>query len=173
VYDVRWRATHRFCGECGGALADCPGFSTRQCPACGTLPYVGRLLAPVVIVAVHRGDELLLVRHHAELWALVAGYVDPGETLEQAVAREVAEEVGLEVTDIRYAGSKGWSLDDPGVLMAAFTARCAADAEPVADGVELSAARFYTRAELPANRPAPHSFAAPLIAAFESSRSPR
>ena len=168
-YDVRWRIMHRFCGECAGPLEDCPGFPTRRCPRCTTLVYVPQWLTPAVIVGIHSADRLLLVRHAVGRgnWSMVAGMVEPGESLEEAVEREVREEVGLEVTDVRYAQGKGYTTDNPAVMMAAFTAECAPNAVPRVDGVELTNARWFTRAEvraLPADDlPRTYSIAWPLI----------
>ena len=174
VYDVRWRRTHRFCGECGGPLADCPGFPTRRCPQCTTLFYVPQALSPAVIVAIRSADRLLLVQHSYGMararWSLVGGLVEASETLEAAASREAREEVGLDLTDLRFHGSKGYSLDDPSVLMVGFTAECASDKRPQVDGVELTEARWFTADEiraLPAELlPPSYSIAWPLIAAF-------
>jgi NAD+ diphosphatase len=174
VYDVQWRRTHRFCGECGGPLADAPGFPTRRCPHCTTVPYVPQALSPVVIVAVRSGDRLLLVQHSYGLaqarWSLSGGFVEATETLEAAAAREVREEVGLDIVNLRYHVSKGYALDNPGVLLVGFTAECATDAQPRVDRAELDEARWFTAEEiraLPADMlPASYSIAWPLIEAF-------
>ncbi|HEX6873139.1 MAG TPA: hypothetical protein VF163_18735, partial [Micromonosporaceae bacterium] len=74
-YQVQWRRTHRHCGECGGALQDCPGFTTRRCPQCSTLPYVPHAMSPVVMIAVEHDDRLLLVRQaygqYQQAWVLI------------------------------------------------------------------------------------------------------
>jgi NAD+ diphosphatase len=175
VYDVRWCATHRFCGACAAPLEDSPGFATRRCTRCQLYAYVPQRLSPAVLVAVHdgAGDRLLLLRHAAgivgQTWALLAGFVEAGEGLEDAVRREVFEEVGLDVDEVRYVGSQPWSIDDPGVLLAAFTAT-ARSSTPRVDGVEVVQARWFTPAEvavLPrSDLPGPLSYASRLIDAF-------
>jgi len=153
AYDVRWRHTHRFCGECGGPMVECAGFATRRCGQCETVAFVPLALSPAVLVAIARRDEVLLVKHTytvQHMWTLVAGFVEPGETMEQAVAREVWEEVGLAVTDVRYVTSQAWSQDDPGVLLLGFVARCGPGAEVTVDEAELAQARWFDRAALAA-----------------------
>ena len=116
-----WETTHRFCGRCGTANERSPSELVRVCPSCGTTAYPR--ISPAVIMAVRRGDAVLLARRAGmtrPFWSVLAGFVEPGETLEQAVAREVAEEAGIEVEDIRYAGSQPWPF--PSQLMIGFTA---------------------------------------------------
>ena len=151
-YSVRWRRTHRFCGECGGKLEACPGFPTRRCSVCRTLAYVPQALTPAVIVAITSADRILLARHSygRPMWALIAGMVGPAESLESAVRREIREETGLEVATISYAGSRGFSLESPSALMIAFFAEAPADAVPKVDGNELTEARWFSKAEFAA-----------------------
>ncbi|HTF07307.1 MAG TPA: NUDIX domain-containing protein [Asanoa sp.] len=173
AYDARWRHTHRFCGECGGALEDYPGFSTRRCPRCTTLRYVPQALVTVVLVAVEHADRLLLLRHaygdYARHWALLAGFVEPGETLENAVAREVWEETGLELSSLDYNASQPRTLFEPGGMTVRFKAT-SAGAAITADPVEVAQARWFSRAEvraLPTELlPPTHSFDLPLIREF-------
>jgi NAD+ diphosphatase len=175
VYDVLWCARNRYCGGCGAPLAPCPGFPSRCCTRCNILPFVPQQLSPAVLVAVLREDHLLLVRHSsgpaASSWALVSGFVEAGECLEDAVRREVWEELGMNVGDVHYVGSQPWSLDDPGVLLVAFTANWTGG-EPLVDSVELSEARWFTRQvlrQLPtASLPSRFSFAKRLIDDFRS-----
>ncbi|MFC0508054.1 NAD(+) diphosphatase [Micromonospora costi] len=168
---VTWRHSHRWCGACRAELTDVPGESARRCPECDL--YVPMQLSPAVLVAITRPgpagrpDELLLVRHSygpTQLWALVAGFVEGGETLEAAVHREVGEEVGLTVRDLAYFGSQPWAMSGPGVLLAGFTA-AAADpaAEPVVDGRELVQARWFPLDALPAELPPAYSLSRWLI----------
>jgi NAD+ diphosphatase len=172
VYDVGWRQTHRFCGECGGPLDDCAGFPTRRCPRCTTRLFVPQALTPAVIVAIRSDDRLLLVRHAngAAIWALVAGMLEAGETLEAAVAREAREEVGLQIDNIEYAFSTPYSLDSTSTPMLAFTATCPPGTVPIVDGVELVDARWFSRAEIRSlsseRLPLGRSVATPLITAF-------
>jgi NAD+ diphosphatase len=162
---ITWRRTHQYCGACTTKLDDVPGEHARRCPGCEL--YVPMQLSPAVLVAIRRGDELLLVRHSygpTELWALVAGFLEAGESLEQAVHREVREEVGLELGELTYFGSQPWAMSGPGVVLAGFTAECAdARAEPVIDGRELTQARWFPLDALPAELPPSYSISRWLI----------
>jgi NAD+ diphosphatase len=167
---MTWRRTHRYCGACADELTDVPGEHARRCPGCEL--FVPMQLSPAVLTLVRRGtDEVLLVRHTygpTTLWALVAGFVEAGESLEEAVHREVAEEVGLAVTDVAYAGSQPWAMSGPGVLLAGFTARCTdAAAEPTVDGRELAEAAWFRLDALPSPLPPPYSLSRWLIDADE------
>jgi NAD+ diphosphatase len=168
-----WRRNHRFCGACREELADIDDMIGRRCPACGVFEFPKS--QPVALVAVWRHSpasgrpEILLAQHTygaRELWALIGGYVDPAETLEQAAHREVAEEVGLTVTDLSYFGSEAWGIrEPPTVLAATFTARAADPlAEPVIDDHELAVARYFPLDELPSPRPPEHMIANRAIA---------
>jgi len=146
---LRWDKDHRFCGRCGKPVADVPGERARRCASCGLDAYPR--IAPCAIVLVHDGDRILLARRPNAPWfALVAGFLESGETLEECAAREVLEETGLVVDSVRYFGSQPWPF--PHQLMVAFFARYASGAIAV-DGRELDEARFFTRAELPALPP--------------------
>ncbi|MET8039994.1 NAD(+) diphosphatase [Micromonospora sp. NPDC005215] len=168
---MTWRRTHRWCGACRAELTDLPGETARRCPDCGL--YVPMQLSAAVLVAITRpgpagrADELLLVRHATGptgLWALVAGFVEAGETLEAAVHREVSEEVRLPVDRLAYFGSQPWAISGPGVLLAGFTARAAdPHAEPVVDGQELTQARWFGLDALPAELPPAYSISRWLI----------
>ncbi|GGL90673.1 NAD(+) diphosphatase [Micromonospora yangpuensis] len=165
---VTWRRGHRYCGACRAELADVPGEPARRCPDCRL--YVPMQLSPAVLVAVTRPgpvDELLLVRHSygpTELWALVAGFVEAGESLEAAVHREVAEEVGLDLGPPVYFGSQPWAMSGPGVLLAGFTATVTDPAaEPVVDGRELVQARWFPLDALPEALPPAYSISRWLI----------
>jgi NAD+ diphosphatase len=168
---MTWRRTHRFCGACTAELAEVPGEHARRCPSCQL--YVPMQLSPAVLAAIRRpgrtgrADDLLLVRHSygpTDLWALVAGFVEAGESLEEAVRREVGEEVGLDVDEVAYFGSQPWAMSGPGVVLAGFTA-AAADpgAEPVVDGRELAQARWFPLDALPADLPPAYSISRWLI----------
>jgi NAD+ diphosphatase len=118
---VEWDREHRYCGRCGAETARKPGELARVCLRCG-LHHFPRI-SPAVIVRIERGDEILLARspHFAPgVYSTVAGFVEPGESLEQTVAREVREEVGVEVTNVRYFGSQPWPF--PHSLMIGFVA---------------------------------------------------
>ena len=119
---VEWDRTHRYCGRCATPTEVVAGERARRCPTCGLLAFPR--LAPAMIVLVTRDDgrEALLARgtrFPVPMWSCLAGFVEPGETLEEAVHREVREEVGLEVDDVRYWGSQPWPF--PHSLMLGFT----------------------------------------------------
>jgi len=146
---VEWDRTHRFCGRCGTPNEPSPtkGERAKKCPRCGLLAFPR--LAPAIITLVARGDEMLLARgvqFPVPMYSCLAGFVEPGETLEQAVFREVREEVGIEVCDIRYVASQPWPF--PHSLMIGFTAQWAAG-EIVCDPTEILDAQWYRRDELP------------------------
>lgn len=122
VQIVDWDRDHRYCGRCATATEDHPTERSKQCPACGLAAYPR--LAPAVIVLVTRGDEVLLARSPKfppGMYSTLAGFVEPGETLEEAVVREIEEEVGVTVCNIRYFASQPWPF--PNSLMIGFTAR--------------------------------------------------
>ncbi|GHJ10135.1 NADH pyrophosphatase [Micromonospora humidisoli] len=168
---VTFRRTHRWCGACRAELADLPGGTARRCPACDL--YVPLRLSPAVLAAITRPGpaggptELLLVRHASGptgLWALVAGFVEAGESLETAVRREVTEEVGLALGSVDYFGSQPWAISGPGVLLAGFFATAAdPTAEPEVDGRELVRARWFPVDALPAELPPAYSISRWLI----------
>ncbi|WP_412540561.1 NAD(+) diphosphatase [Longispora sp. K20-0274] len=156
---VAWKRTHRYCGACRAELGYEPPYPWPRCTECGLL--VPMAPAPVVLVLIRRDDHVLLARHsyaHSDMWALVAGYVEYGETLEEAARREVWEEVGIEVEDLSYVDSQPWTLSGPGTLLVGFTAQWAAG-EPTVDGVELTAAEWFPLAKLPDAVPPVYSLA--------------
>ena len=160
---VEWDRTHRFCGRCGEPTEDTEGERAKRCPACGQLAFPR--LSPAVIVLVRRGRELLLARGRAfvgPFYSALAGFVEPGESLEEAVAREVREEVGVEVADIRYFGSQSWPY--PHSLMIGFTA-VYAGGEIAIDESELVDAGWFSTERLP-HLPGKLSIARSLIDAF-------
>jgi len=116
-----WDRTHQFCGKCGGRTDPLEGERGRTCAGCG-LHFFPRV-TPAVIVAVVRDDKILLAqssRFPAAFYSVLAGFVEPGETFEECVRREIREEVGIEVEDLRYFGSQPWPF--PHSLMVGFTA---------------------------------------------------
>lgn len=158
-----WQSRHRFCGMCGTATELATDEPARRCPACGALFFP--VVSPAVIVAVTRGDELLLAHNRnfpPGMFSLLAGFVDPGETLEQATVREVREEVGIEIGGLSYVESQPWAF--PNSLMVGFRARYAAG-EIAADGKEIEEAGWFRRGALP-QIPQPGTVARRLIEAW-------
>jgi NAD+ diphosphatase len=121
---VEWDQTHRYCGRCGATAVDDQEDRAKRCPRCGLKSFPR--VAPAVIVAVTKGSQILLARAKrfpVTLYSVIAGFVEPGETLEECLVREVREETGVEVKDVRYFGSQPWPF--PHSLMIAFTAEYA------------------------------------------------
>jgi NAD+ diphosphatase len=148
---VDWSRTHAFCGRCGTATEPASGERAKQCPACGLLAFPR--LAPAVITLVSRGNEALLARGVAfpvPMYSCIAGFVEPGETLETAVRREVREEVGVEITNLRYDSSQPWPF--PHSLMIGFTADWASG-DIAIDGREIIDAQWFRPDTLPAIPP--------------------
>jgi NAD+ diphosphatase len=143
---VGWHRRHSHCPNCGAATSSVSGGHVRECGACATLHYPR--IDPVVIMLVIDGDRVLLGRGvgwDSGLYSALAGFVEPGETLEQAVVREVAEETGLTVTDVAYQSSQSWPF--PSSLMIGFEATLL-DGELQPGDLELEHARWLTRAEI-------------------------
>ena len=118
---VHWAETHRFCGRCATPTEPVAGERAMRCPSCSLLAYPR--ISPAIIVLVRRGDEALLARgtrFPLPFYSTLAGFVEVGESLEETVAREVREEVGVEVDRIRYFGSQPWPF--PHSLMIGYTA---------------------------------------------------
>jgi NAD+ diphosphatase len=144
---VDWDRTYQFCTRCGAPLTTSETERAKECPRCALVQYPR--IAPSIIVLVHRGKELLLARPYhfpAGLYSVIAGFVEPGETLEQAVEREVGEEVGITITNIRYFGSQPWPF--PHSLMIGFTAHHAGG-ELSVDNEEMEDAGWFTAENLP------------------------
>ncbi len=147
VQIIDWDRTHQFCGRCGVLLKAKPDERAKACPQCGLLHFPR--LAPAIIVLVERGNQLLLARSRhfmPGMYSVLAGFVEPGESLEEAVVREVKEEVGIEVKDIKYFGSQPWPF--PHSLMIGFTATYASG-EILLDGEEIEEAGWFTFDTLP------------------------
>jgi len=154
-----WHSCH--CSRCGGTLEQIPASWGKSCAACRSehFPHIH----PCIIVLVRRGDEFLLVRKPE--WALgryslIAGFLDFGESLEECVQREVREETGLEVANIRYVGSQSWPF--PSQMMAGFVAEYASG-ELQVDGEELEDAQWFCRQLLPESLPGRRSIARWII----------
>jgi NAD+ diphosphatase len=143
---VSWDRSNQFCGKCGRSTVAVPGERARKCLDCGLLLFPR--LSPAVITAITDGDRILL-GHRAgfrNMYTIIAGFVEPGETLEECLKREVFEEVGVRVKNIRYFGSQPWPYPDS--LMIGFTAEYEGGDIKV-DGVEVSEAGWYTAGNLP------------------------
>jgi NAD+ diphosphatase len=157
---VEWDRTHRFCGRCGTPTRDKPGERAKECPACGYVAYPR--VSPAMMVLVTRDREVLLARANRfpnAMYSALAGFVEPGETIEDCIHREVREEVGIEVTGIEYFASQSWAF--PHSLMIAFTARYAGgDLKP--DGIEIADVRWFDVDALP-NLPTTVSISRRLI----------
>ena len=158
-----WESTSGHCPRCGAPTGRLEGEWGKRCGACSYEHYPH--LHPAVIVLVRDGDRVLLARK--AIWApgryaLVAGFVDNGESLEGCVAREVKEEVGVDVKDIQYVGSQNWPF--PSQIMLGFIASYAGG-EITIDREELEDARWFPRTEMPVG-PARHSIAGWIIRHF-------
>lgn len=145
----QWRQDSRFCGRCGGKNRDADsGETARQCTVCGRLEYPR--IAPAAIILITNDSGQALLAHNKNfapgVYSLVAGFNEAGESLEATVAREIKEEVNVEVTDIRYIRSQPWPF--PHSLMLGFAARyCGGEIKP--DGIEIEDARWFSRDDLP------------------------
>lgn len=144
---LEWDRAHRFCGACGQPTERLAAERARRCPACGQVAYPR--VSPAMMALVWREGELLLARspHYVPgVYSALAGFVEAGESLEDCVHREVAEEVGVTVADLRYYGSQSWPF--PHSLMVAYTARWAGG-EIVPQAGEIEDARWFALDALP------------------------
>ena len=158
-----WDRVHRHCGACGADLALKEDEWAKVCAACGQIYYPQ--VSPAVIVAVTDRDRILLARnrhYRYPFFSVLAGFVEAGESLETTVHREIREEVGLEVKNLRYFGSQPWPF--PNSLMIGFTAECAGG-ELRIDPSEILEARWFARNAMP-EIPSSISIARKLIDAF-------
>jgi NAD+ diphosphatase len=144
---INWDQTHQYCGRCGGKTENQQGERAKKCPACGFISYPR--LSPAAITAVVKEDKILL-SHYAGFpgsrFTITAGFVEPGETLEECIKREIKEEVGVQVKNIRYFGSQPWPF--PNSLMIGFTAEYESG-EIKVDGKEISAAAWFDAGNMP------------------------
>jgi NAD+ diphosphatase len=167
VQIIDWDRAHQFCGRCGVPLKTQTDERAKACPKCGLLHFPR--LAPAIIVLVERGNQLLLARSRhfmPGMYSVLAGFVEPGESLEEAVSREVKEEVGIEIKDIKYFGSQPWPF--PHSLMIGFTATYAGG-EISLDDKEIEDAGWFTAEKLP-RIPGKISIARKLIDGFLAKR---
>lgn len=144
---MHWRTRHRFCGACGGACAPRSAGTVMVCQACGAQHFPRT--DPAVIMLVWREDRALLGHNHrfplVRMYSTLAGFVEPGESFEEAVAREVFEESGVRVGRVTYHSSQPWPF--PSSIMIGFHAEALTEAITI-DESELKDARWFTRAEL-------------------------
>lgn len=161
---AEWARTHRFCGQCGSPTTLVDGERCMRCPACGHSAYPR--ISPAMMVLVRRGPAILLARHHnspARFFTALAGFLEAGESIEDAIHREVFEEVGLQVKDLRYFASQAWPF--PHSLMMAFTAEYAGG-EIQVDAHEIAEAQWFGPGDsLPPTPPRGLSVAGHLIEA--------
>lgn len=158
-----WARHHRFCGQCGSRTEPAAEQHLLHCPVCGLHQYPK--LAPSMIVLVTRGDEILLARSKrfaSGMYSTLAGYVEPGESVEQCVHREVMEEVGLSVDHLHYLGSQNWPF--PHSLMLGFHARYAGGEIRIQED-EIEDARWFSVEALPP-LPVPRTIARFLIESY-------
>lgn len=144
---LHWHERHPFCSDCGHPTEIRDGGHMRKCPNCGASHFPRT--DPAVIMLVRRGDKCLLAQHNRRtptpFFSTLAGFVEPGESLEEAVAREVMEEVGIEVENVRYHSSQPWPF--PANLMLGFHADAVTE-EIKIDETEIVKARWFSRDEM-------------------------
>jgi NAD+ diphosphatase len=136
-----WARTHRYCGACAGATELMAGERGVRCPACGLTAYPR--ISPAMMVLIKKGEAILLARHTAHgsnRFSALAGFLEAGESIEEAVHREVFEEVGLKIHQLRYFGSQSWPF--PHSLMIAYTAEYLSG-EISIDHTEIAEARWF------------------------------
>jgi NAD+ diphosphatase len=157
---AEWDRSHQFCGRCGTPTRDRADVRAKECPACGHVVFPR--VSPAMMVLVTRGRELLLARANRfpkAMYSALAGFVEPGESIEDCIHREVREEVGVEVDGLRYFASQSWPF--PHSLMIAYTAEhVGGEVRPCDE--EIADARWFALDALPA-LPSPVSIARRLI----------
>ena len=159
---AEWRRTSVFCGACGGRMERSGEERCQVCPACGHRLYPR--INPAVITCVRRGDRILMARRAAAypgFHTLIAGFVEVGESLEHALRREVREEVGIEIANLRYFGSQPWPFPS-GLMVGFFSNWAGGELRP--DGAEIAEASWYAPDALPP-LPRPDSIAYRLVQA--------
>ena len=138
---AEWSRTHRFCGHCANPMQRASGERAFKCPACGMVAYPR--ISPAMMVLIKKEDHILLARHVVSptgRFSALAGFLEAGESIEEAIHREVMEEVGLKVKNLQYFGSQSWPF--PHSLMIAFTAEYAGG-EITPDTSEIAEARWF------------------------------
>lgn len=164
---LHYYRSHRFCGSCGTKTVTHPTETARLCPACSSCYYPR--ISPCIIVLIHRGNEILLARSprfRRNMFSTLAGFVEPGESAEEALHREIFEEVAIKVKNLRYYSSQPWPF--PSQLMLGFFAEYASGTIQI-DGVEISEAFWYEYDRLP-EIPGKTTIAGQLIRSYVESR---
>lgn len=163
VHLAGWSRRNRYCGVCGGPTQKDKAERARRCPSCGNMIYPR--ISPAIIIAVVKEGKLLLAhnKNFRERWfSTLAGFMEPGESIEACARREVFEETGIKIKNIRYFGSQPWPFPDS--LMIGLIAEYESG-EVTPDGVEIDEADFFSVADLP-ETPGSHSIAGRLIRWF-------
>lgn len=145
----RWYEAHRFCGRCGKSMVHDEKERMMRCPECGLMEFPK--ICPAVIIGVTNGNKILMSKYAGrefKKYALLAGFCEVGETIEETVKREVMEEVGLKVKNIRYYKSQPWSMSDT-LLMGFFCDLDGDDGKITLDKEELALAEWFEREEMP------------------------
>lgn len=163
---MNWYSQNRFCGKCGKPAIQKPDERALLCPACNNVVYPK--ISPAVIVAITCNNKILLARNAGfpgKWYSLLAGYVDVGESLEETLVREVKEEVGLDISNIRYYKSQPWPPS--GSVMVGYTAEADENQPIVIDHKEITDAAWFTRGNLP-DHPMNVSIAGEMIEKFDN-----
>lgn len=157
---LNWYKTEKFCGSCGAELKNHGKLTARECPSCKRVIFPR--IEPCVIVLVNKGDKILLARHtyrNQDIYACIAGFMEAGESAEEAVRRELYEETGIKVKNLVYRGSQSWPFPDQ--LMLGFTAEWESG-ELKLQKEEIADAQWFDPENCPAS-PKPGSIAYRLI----------
>ncbi len=144
---INWNNSNIFCGKCGSRLEDKKDETAKICPDCGNIIYP--TICPATITAITKDHKILLAHNNNfsnDIHSVIAGFVEPGEDFEDCVKREIYEEVGIRVKNIKYFGSQPWPF--PFSLMTAFTAEYESGDIKV-DGIEIGHADWYSKDNLP------------------------
>ncbi len=160
---IEWHRQHHYCGACGGVTSTEPTDRSRKCESCNISFYPR--LSPSIIVLVYRGEEVLLARSanaRGNFYSTLAGFVEPGESIEETVHREVLEEVGVRVKNLQYYNSQSWPF--PNSLMLGFHAEWDSGEIDIQEE-EIADAQWFHYTDLP-NRPAMMSISGWLIDDF-------
>lgn len=165
----RWYTNHQFCGYCGKPMHQSSMERAMVCEECGLIEYPK--ISPAVIVGITNGDKIIMTRYANrpfKKYALIAGFMEIGETLEETVDREVMEEVGVKVKNIRYYGNQPWAFSD--TLLVGFFAELDGDDKITMDEDELAEAGWFTREEIPIDEENDISLTYMMMEAFREKR---